>query len=96
MPRLIWSPSALLDVQRLFRFLAEKNPDAAQRAVKSIRAGVQALARHPELGRPSLDMEPEFRELLISFGESGYVALYRYDGETAMLLAVRHQREAGY
>jgi len=29
MPRLIWSPSALHDVQRLYRFLAEKNVDAA-------------------------------------------------------------------
>lgn len=25
MPRLIWSPTALLDVQGLYRFLAEKN-----------------------------------------------------------------------
>ena len=32
MPRLIWSPAALRDVQRLYRFLAEKNAEAAKRA----------------------------------------------------------------
>jgi ParE toxin of type II toxin-antitoxin system, parDE len=41
-------------------------------------------------------MEPAFREWLIDFGDSGYVALYRLDGETAAILAVRHQKEAGY
>jgi plasmid stabilization system protein ParE len=96
MPRLIWSAPALRDVQRLYRFLAEKNANAAGRAVRAIRAGAQVLARHPEIGRPVEDMEPEYREWLIDFGDSGYVALYRYDGETALIVAVRHQREAGY
>ncbi len=96
MPRLIWAPPALHDVHRLYRFLAEKNTDAAKRAVKSIREGVKVLAHQPAIGRPVEDMEPEFREWLIDFGDSGYIALYRYDGETAVILAVRHQREAGY
>jgi plasmid stabilization system protein ParE len=96
MPRLIWSPPALQDVQRLHRFLAEKNPDAARRAVQAIRQGVKLLATQPGIGRPAEDMEPEFREWLIDFGDSGYVAVYRYDGRTAVLLALWHQREAGY
>lgn len=44
MSRLIWTPPALADVQRLYRFLAPKNADAAQRAVKAIRTGVKILA----------------------------------------------------
>lgn len=96
MPRLIWSPAALRDVQRLHRFLAEKNADAAKRAVKSIRAGVKILAHQSGMGRPVDDMDPEFREWMIDFGDSGYIALYHFDGETAAILAVRHQREAGY
>lgn len=96
MPRLIWSPPALHDVQRLHRFLAEKNTDAAKRAAKAIRDGVKVLAHQPGVGRPAEDMEPEYREWMINFGDSGYVALYRYDGETAVILAVRHQREVGY
>ncbi|MEN9885785.1 MAG: hypothetical protein RL758_363 [Pseudomonadota bacterium] len=96
MPRLIWSPAALRDVQRLHQFLAEKNPDAARRAVKGIRQGVNVLAQQPAIGRPAEHMETEFREWLIDFGDSGYIALYRYDGQTAVILAVRHQREVGY
>ena len=96
MPRLIWSAPALRDVQRLYRFLAEKNIDAAKRAVKSIRDGVKVIALQPGIGRPAQDMEPDYREWMIDFGNSGYVALYRYDGETAVILAVRHQRELGY
>ncbi len=96
MPRLIWSPPALLDVQRLYRFLAEKNIDAAKRAVKAIREGVKVVAQQPGIGRPVQDMEPQYREWLIDFGDSGYIALYRYDGQTAVIVAVRHQREAGY
>ena len=96
MPRLIWAPSALLDVQRLYRFLAMKNTDAAKRAVKSIRDGVKIMAMQPGVGRPVDDMDPEYREWLIDFGDSGYIALYRYDGRMAVILAVRHQKEAGY
>ena len=96
MPKLIWSPQALLDVQRAFRFLGQKNMDAAKRAVKAIRASVRIIAQHPEVGRPVDEMDPDFREWLIDFGDSGYVVLYRYNGEIAVILAVRHQKEVGY
>lgn len=96
MPHLIWSPHAIADVQHLYRLLALNNEDAARRAIKTMRAGVKILALQPEAGRPVADMEPEFREWLIDFGGSGYIAFYRFDGETATILAVRHQKEAGY
>ena len=96
MPRLIWSPAALLDLQRLYRFLSERNVDASKRAVRAIREGMKVIAKQPGIGRPVEDMEPEFREWLIDFGDSGYVVLYCYDGKNALILAVRHQRELGY
>jgi plasmid stabilization system protein ParE len=96
MPRLKWSEPALLDVARLHEFLATNNRDAAQRAVKAIRQGMKALAKHPKIGRPVEDMAPEFREWLIQFGRAAYVALYHYDGKQIVILAVRHGREAGY
>ena len=96
MPRLIWSPAALLDLQRLYRFLVEKNADAAKRAVRAIREGMKVIIKQPGIGRPAEDMEPEFREWPIDFGDSGYVVLYRYDGDNAVILAVGHQRELGY
>jgi plasmid stabilization system protein ParE len=96
MPRVIWTPRALQDVARLHRFLAPKNPDAARRAVRAIREGVKMLASHREIGRPAEEMPAGLRERLIQFGNSGYVALYRYDGEIVAILAVRHGKEVGY
>ena len=96
MPRLVWSASVLRDVQRLYRFLAEQNKDPAIRAVSTIRKGVKTITREPGIGRPAEDMEPDYREWPIEFGDSGYVVLYRYHMQTAVILAVRHQREAGY
>jgi plasmid stabilization system protein ParE len=96
MSRLKWSQPALLDVARLHAFLVPKSREAAQRAVKAIRQGVKALARHPEIGRPVEEMPLEFREWVIDFGHGAYVALYHYDGKEIVLLAVRHGREAGY
>ena len=96
MPRLTWTPHALADVQRLHRFLVLKDADAAKRAVAAIRTGVQILAQHPHIGRPIEDMDPEYREKRIDFGNNGYVALYRVGGDQIAILAVRHQKEAGY
>lgn len=91
-----WTPQALADVRRLHRFLSDRNPDAAMRAVRTIRGGVEILARQPRIGHPADDMDPEFREWLIPFGQSGYLVLYRIDAGEVVLLAVRHGREAGF
>ncbi|MDR5762921.1 type II toxin-antitoxin system RelE/ParE family toxin [Caballeronia sp. LZ035] len=96
MSRLIWAPSALSDIQRLYRFLLPRSPSAARRAAQVIRAGVKVLAEQPHVGRSVEDMDTAFREWPIEFGDSGYIALYHFDGETATILAVRHQKEAGY
>lgn len=86
----------MLDVDRLYRFLARKSQDAASRAVREIRQSIPQLGRHPEMGRPIQELPPEFREWIIEFGQSAYVALYRYDGKEVVILAIRHGREAGY
>lgn len=96
MTRLVWTPRALADLDRLHRFLAERDRDAARRAVRAIREGMRLIEAHPEAGRPADGMDPEFRERWIAFGRSGYLALYRMDGSRAVVLAVRHGRELGY
>ncbi|MHB9101386.1 MAG: type II toxin-antitoxin system RelE/ParE family toxin, partial [Sulfuricella sp.] len=72
------------------------NPTAAKRAGETIIKAVQTLGQQPQIGRPVEDMPPEYREWPIDFGDSGYIALYRYEGDLVTVLAVRHQREAGY
>jgi plasmid stabilization system protein ParE len=95
-PRLIWSPASLADLQRVYRFLTSKNATAAREAIRVIRQSLNLLEQHPEVGRPIEEMEPEYREWPISFGSTGYIALYRFTGQSVIILAVRHQREAGY
>ena len=67
----------------------------ATRAVKAIIEAVDMLDRHPQIGRP---VEQGLRELVISYGETGYLALYRFDPITdhVRVLAIRHQRELDY
>ena len=66
------------------------------RAVAAIRQGMKPIVNQPGIGRPVQGMSPEYREWLIDFGDSGYVVRYRYDGQTAVVVAVRHQKEAGF
>ena len=96
MPRLIWSPEALADIQRLYRFLAEKNPEAAKRAASAIRDGMRVVANHPDVGRPVVNIDSNFMEWPINFGASGYIALYRLQQDSALVVAVRYQKEVGY
>ncbi len=56
---------------------------------------MQAIEKMPHIGRPIEDLPPEYRDWLIDFGDSGYIARYRLDGETAVVLAIRHQKEVG-
>lgn len=93
---MIFAPAAIRDLQRLRDFLRPKNADAARRAGEAIRQGVKILGEHPRLGRMIDDLPEEFREWLIDFGDSGYVVRYRIGGDAVIILAIRHQKEAGY
>jgi len=96
-PRVIITQEAANGLERCRLFLVEKNPQAARRAGQAIERQFTLLETNPDIGRP-LDDLPELRELIVAFGESGYVALYRHEleSDTAYVLAFRHQKEAGY
>jgi len=97
MTRIIITQNAALGLERCRLFLAGKNPLAARRAAEAIKKAFSLLAEFPDMGRP-YEREPGLRELLVAFGDSGYVALYRHEpeGNAVFVLAFRHQREAGY
>jgi len=84
-------------LERCRKFLAEKSPAASKRAARAIRKQFDLVGTQPGVGRP-LEDEPDLRELLVSFGDSGYVALYHYERKTdaVLIFAFRHQKEAGY
>lgn len=97
MPQVILTASALRGLSRCIRFLGKRDKDAVKRAALTIDARFAQLRAHPMVGRPVLE-RPGQRELVIRFGKTGYVALYRYDAsaDAVYILAFRHQREAGY
>lgn len=96
MPQVIYALGAIRDLQRLREFLRPKNPVASKRAAETIMKAMQVLGRQPQIGRPVEDMPEDYREWPIDFGDSGYVARYRFDGEAVTILAVRHPKEVGY
>ncbi len=96
MPHIIYSSKALVDVRRLRAFLEGKNPRAARAASEAIAEALNLLADFPEAGRPVLSDPPGLRDLFIVFRNSGYIARYRYDGRSVLVLAVKHTREAGF
>lgn len=93
--RVVYSPNAIANLEGLHRFLAEKNQEAATRALRTIRDRMRTLSRYPRLG-PVDPEQPDYHQLFIPFGASGYVARYRVEGRLVLVLAVRHMREAGY
>jgi len=91
--RVVYSSNALANLERAFQSLPD--PDAALGAANAIRSAITLLAHHPLIGRV---VDDELRELVISFGRTGYVALYRFvpGVDQIWILAVRHQRELDY
>ena len=95
MAQIVYSESALANLERVFEFLAEHEPQAALGAARSIVEAIETLSNHPLIGRT---IAGELRELVISYGKTGYIALYRFLPlqDQVRILAIRHQRELDY
>lgn len=98
MAQVVYSARALDHIERSIEFLLAQNPSAASAAsaaAAAIRSAVENLAAHPLVGHR---VEGDIRELVISYGATGYIALYRYvvQFDEVRVLALRHQREIGY
>lgn len=95
MATVYFSARALADLDRVFDFISEHDPVSANRAAPCLADAARILRDHPLIGRP---VRGDIRELVISSGRTGYVALYRLRNgiATVEILTIRHQREAGY
>ncbi|MBK6570753.1 MAG: type II toxin-antitoxin system RelE/ParE family toxin [Burkholderiales bacterium] len=95
MARWVLSEAAAQDLEELTDFLLQELPHEAVRTVDIIVDAMGILEQHPRIGRP---LTSAFRELVISRGRTGYLAVYEYDEEAdlVLVLAVRHQREQDY
>jgi plasmid stabilization system protein ParE len=85
------------DLKRLYAFLIEQDIQAANHALESIYKAIDLLKTFPFTCRKAQNNNPFFRELIISFGTNGYVALFEIEENNFVtILAVRHQREDDY
>ena len=95
MATIVYSARSLTHLERAFEFLRKENPEAAVAAAQAIRSVIDTLGTHPLLGRR---IHGDIRELVISYGATGYIALYRFlvPQDEIRILAIRHQREIGF
>ena len=84
------------DMARLTEFLMAQNLAAALATYDIVMHGIDLLKRHPEIGR--LATSDGLRELVISRGKTGYIALYSYDEllDLVNVVSIWHQREDGF
>ena len=99
----VFSAAADEDLQQLFDFVLQRelesetgDLDIADRALQAIKDGIGFLRLSPFACR-KLGNNPFVRELIITFGSAGYVALFEIvDDSTVIVGAIRHQREDDY
>jgi toxin ParE1/3/4 len=82
--RVIWSPSALNEVQRIYDYVADLNPSAAGRLIQDLLAAGNGLELFPNRGRRITDM---LRELTTIYP---YIIRYEISRDEVRILRVRH------
>lgn len=95
MSRIELAPEVGDDLDRILEHLFAHQAADAPSHIEDIIGAIDALERNPLIGRPA---RADFSELVIGRRARGYVALYRYVAEldTAFVVAIRGQKEAGY
>lgn len=83
---IIWSARARQHLREITAYIAQDNPDAADRMAERILAATERLSAHPHLGRPGrIDGT---RELVV--GGTPYIVPYRVRGDRVNIIAVLH------
>ncbi len=95
MSRWLLSEATAQELDELCVFLLDRFPDYAVETIDVVTHALDVLAAHPLMGRP---MGQGLRELVISRGRSGYLAVYEFDSimDIATVLAIHHQRESDF
>ncbi|MFN6562167.1 MAG: type II toxin-antitoxin system RelE/ParE family toxin [Nostoc sp. ChiSLP01] len=86
--KLQFSVSAVQDLVRLREFIAQNNPQAAERVSLRLRQAIGKLVLYPDIGRPVPELE-NVRELIAG----NYVVRYFRESDTIFVLRVWHGKE---
>ncbi len=92
MSQIVWSQTAIEDLNRHYDFIKLNNPDAAARAVQAIVSSGESLQENPRRGA-IVDEIAGLRKLIVSFGKYGYIIHYVIIEDDVIILHVYHGRE---
>ena len=85
MAQLIWTESALLDLDGIAEYIALDNPVAATRFVQKVFDSVERLSDHPNSGKQSAELkDTSYREVVVDPCR----VFYRVEAETVYILYV--------
>jgi toxin ParE1/3/4 len=87
-PRLEWRPSARADLLQIVAYIANDNPDAAQKLKNEIEAKAAKLPDNPQLYKASTRVKG-MREMV---ARSNYIVLYRETPQRVEIVNVVHAR----
>jgi len=89
---ILFARDAVSDIERVRQFLDVRNPDAAQRAMRTIWSALERVRDIPEIGRRTED--DNIRQIVIRFGAAGYIVRYTIlPGGDILVLRIWHGRE---
>jgi plasmid stabilization system protein ParE len=97
MGKVKYSPKAAAKIRTTCEFYKQFDSELPRRARNTIVSSLLRLLDHPKVGRPWL-LNLNYRERVISFGSSHFLALYQFDETNGDILVVgiRHEREMSY
>ena len=82
-----WLLIASTDLEHLYNYISQDNPDAATREVQKVLDAVENLTHMTGLGRPG--RVPDTRELIVP----KYIVAYRVKDDRVEILRVLHQAQ---
>ena len=88
--KILWSPLAVERASEIVDYIAQDNPEAADKWIHTVFSKVEQLRSHPEMGRmvPEIN-EQQFRELIYG----NYRIVYRIETEKISILTIRHGKQ---
>ena len=86
---IFWEEESLNDREKIFEFLYDFNPDAAEKTDEIIEAKVENLIEQPLMGV----QRDGIRGRLLIIPEVSMIVSYFVDGSTIRILRVLHQKQ---
>jgi len=80
------SASANGDLEDIWTYIAEKNPEAADHLIRAIVKKFHSLAEMPDLGRARLELSPGLRSVPVG----NYIVFYRNLNDGVEIVRVLH------